>query len=174
MIKIMSYVNDKLLELSYDSGLYVRDINLHEELEAKYNIGDIIQERAFVDMTDKIGKMTTSHRYTIFSFRAPNLSKFEDGTNWGLHTLSNNSIFKILDIYKFKGKTQILLLHLLDGFEDFCIENNPIDIKTAREKFEKCFEENIIEEVNSQKWLDRCSFPLGLDDKGNLWNIEKE
>lgn len=160
-----------------DCDLYVRDINLSEELEEKYLIGDLIQERAFVDMTDRIGQMTTSHRYAILSNHIADLSEFENGTNWGLHTASRNSIFKILDIYKFKGKTQILLLHLIDGFEELFIDNNAIDdveVEIAREIFEESFENDIIKEVNSSKWLDRCSFPLGLDNEGNLWKIEKD
>ena len=160
-----------------DCDLYVRDINLSEELEEKYHIGDLIQERAFVDMTDKIGQMTTSHRYAILSNHVSNLSEFEDGTNWGLHAASRNSIFKILDIYKFKGKTQILLLHLINGFEELFIDNDTIDdieVEMAREIFEESFEEDIIEEVNTSNWLNRCNFPLGLDTEGNLWEIEKD
>ena len=145
-------------------------------MEEKYHIGDLIQERAFVDMTDKIGQMTTSHRYAILSNHIADLSEFEDGTNWGLHTASSNSIFKILDIYKFKGKTQILLLHLINGFEELFIDNDTIDdieVEMAREIFEESFDEDIIEEVNTSKWLNRCNFPLGLDAEGNLWEIEK-
>jgi len=157
--------------------LYVRDINLPEELEEEYNIGDLIQERSFVDMTDKIGKMTTSHRYAILSNHVVDFSEFEKETKRGLHTANRNSIFKILDIYKFRGKTQILLLHLIYGSDELFIDNNTInqeEVEFARWIFEDSFEEEIIDEVNSSEWLDRCRFPIGLDNQGNLWEIEKD
>jgi predicted NAD-dependent protein-ADP-ribosyltransferase YbiA (DUF1768 family) len=160
-----------------NTKLYVRDVDLSEELEGKYETGALIREKAFVDMTDKIGQMTTSHRYAIFTNHVGNLSQFEKGTNWNLHTAAAGSKFKILDIYKFKGKTQILLLHLMDGFEEIFIDDNTIDseyVDSARKVFEESFEKEIIPEVNSPEWLKRCSFPLGMDDNGNLWDLDDE
>ena len=160
-----------------DAKLYVRDIDLSEELEDKYEIGALIKEKAFTDMTDRIGKMTTSHRYAIFTNHVGDLSQFEDGTDWSLHTAAAGSKFKILDIYKFKEKTQIVLLHLMDGFEEIFIDNNTIDeeyVNLARKIFEESFEKEIIPEVNSQEWLDRCSFPIGMDDEGKLWDLDDD
>lgn len=160
-----------------NTGLFVRDINLSKELEEKYEIGSIIREKAFVDMTNKIGQMTTSHRYAIISNHVGNLSQFEHGTNWGLHTAASGSKFKVLDVYEFKGKTQILLLHLIDNLEDFFVDNDTIDeecVAWARNIFVESFEKEVIEEVNSEEWLERCSFPIGMDNDGNLWKLEDE
>ena len=57
------------------------------------------------------------------------------------------------------------------------IDNGTIDdieVEIAREIIEKSFEEDIIEEINTSNWLNQCNFPLGLDDKGNLWEIGKK
>ena len=71
---------------AYDNtGLFVHDINLPDKWAEKYEIGTLIKERGFVDMTNKIGQMTTSHRYAIISNHVANFSQFEDGTNWNLH-----------------------------------------------------------------------------------------
>ena len=29
-----------------------------------------------------------------------------------------------------------------------------------------------IEEVNTKEWLERCSFPIGMDNDGNLWGLD--
>ena len=81
---------------AYDNaGLFVHDINLPNEWAEKYEIGALIKERGFVDMTNRIGQMTTSHRYAIISNHVGNLSQFEHGTNWGLHTAASGSKFKV-------------------------------------------------------------------------------
>jgi hypothetical protein len=119
--------------------------------------------------------MTTSHRYAIISNHVANFSQFEDGTNWNLHTAAPNSKFKVLDVYEFKGKTQILLLHLIENLEDFFVDNDTIDeecVAWARNIFVESFEKEVIEEVNSEEWLERCSFPIGMDNEGNLWNLD--
>ena len=158
-----------------NSGLFVHDINLPDGFLEKYEIGALIKERGFVDMTNKIGQMTTSHRYAIISNHVGNLSQFEHGTNWGLHTAASGSKFKVLDVFTFKEKTQILLLHLEDNLEDFFAGNDAIDeecVAWARNIFVESFEKEIIEEVNTDEWLERCSFPIGMDNEGNIWGID--
>jgi len=159
------------------SGLFVHDINLPEEFAVKYEIGDIIKERGFVDMTNRIGQMTTSHRYAIISNHVADLSQFENSTKWNLHTAAAGSKFKVLDNYTYNGKTQILLLHLVDGLEEFFVDDSTINmeyVQNARKIFEESFENQVIPEVNSDEWLERCSFPIGMDDKGNLWSIDDD
>ena len=161
---------------AYDNtGLFVHDINLPNEWAEKYEIGTLIKERGFVDMTNKIGQMTTSHRYAIISNHVANFSQFENGTNWNLHTAAPNSKFKVLDVFTYNEKTQILLLHLIENLEDFFVDNTTIDedyVLLAREIFVESFEKEKIEEVNTPEWLERCSFPIGMDNDGNLWGLD--
>lgn len=155
-------------------GTYVRDANLKKDLAEKYEIGQILTERAFVDGSDKIGGMITNHRYLILSNQMMNLSEFEDGTNWGLHTTKRDSKFKILDIYKVEDKTQILLLQLPEGgFEKvFENQNKLLDkvIEDSKKEFEELVNEEPIKELTTDKWLERVSFPIGMDDDGNFFN----
>ena len=158
-----------------NSGLFVRDINLPKEFEEKYEIGALIKEKAFVDMTPKIGQMTTSHRYAIISNHVANLSQMIQDSKWDLHTANLDSKFKVLDIFTYNEKTQILLLHLIDNLEDFFVDNDTIDeecVFWARNIFVESFESEMIEDVNSDEWLERCSFPIGMDNEGNLWNLD--
>ena len=166
MVYKQTYLNAKL---------FVRDTNLTKTQKEKYKIGKIIQERAFVDATSKIGKMTTTHRYAILSNHITDLSEFESNTNWNLHTTHANSKFKVLDVYEYKNKTQILLLHLFDGFESVFVDDNTIKqicVENARKIFEKTFEKQIINEVNTKEWVEHCAFPVGLDKNDEYWPIE--
>lgn len=153
-------------------SMYVRDVNLKKELAQKYKPGQVIREKGFVDATDRIGAMTTTHRYAILSYQMADFTKFEKGTNWGIHVAKAGSTFKVLDIYEFEGKTQILLIHVPDGFEDaFNMGADLIKqtVSESRESFRKALSSEVIEEVNSPEWLERLKFPLGMDDDGNFF-----
>ncbi|MGN0094415.1 MAG: SseB family protein [Methanobrevibacter sp.] len=157
------------------AGFFVRDLNLSEDLINKYEIGQIIQERALVDSSNKIGKMITNCRFAIISNHCMDCSKFEDGTNWNLFTCGPNSLFKVLDIYEYKGKVQILLLHLFkDNWKPFIRDDtiNQIVVNDSRRIFRETFNTAPVPELTSDRWLERCGFPVGLDNDGNFWEIE--
>ncbi|OWT33609.1 hypothetical protein BGI41_01485 [Methanobrevibacter sp. 87.7] len=167
---------DKIYELvCSDLNFYVRDLNLSKKLINKYSVGRIVQERGAVDSSYKIGKMVTNCRFAILSNHMLNLSSFEHGTNWGLFTANSNSIFKVLDIYKYKGKVQILLLHLVNDYWQKFIGNEVINenlVNKSREIFRESFNHSTVPELATKEWLRRCDFPIGLDPHGNLWDIK--
>ena len=68
-------------------AIYVRDVNLTNELADKYVSGLIIREKAFTDASNRVMGMTTSHRYMILSNHMTNFSLFEQGTNWGIELI---------------------------------------------------------------------------------------
>ena len=54
--------------------------------------------------------------------------------------------------------------------------NDTIDeeyVFLARKIFVESFEKEIIEDVNSDEWLERCSFPIGMDNEGNLFDLDE-
>ena len=65
-------------------------------------------------------------------------------------------------------------MHLINNLEDFFVDNATIDeeyVALARKIFVESFEKEVIEEVNTPEWLERCSFPIGMDNEGNIWDI---
>ena len=155
-----------------DASRYVRDANLKDELAERYEPGQIITEKAFVDASNRIGGMAASHRYLFLSGYFANLSGFEHGTNWGLHTAKNGSRFKVLDIFRVEDKTQILLLQLPEGFEE--VFEGTIDlvdqiIERERRNFEDDLKKDVIPELATDEWLERCSFPIGMNDDGEFF-----
>jgi hypothetical protein len=159
------------------SSRYVRDVNLNPELAGKYKAGKIITERGFVDASNKIGGMATTHRYLILSQHMADFSRFEEGTDWGLHVAQRDSMFKVLDIFKVGDKTEILLLHLPEGFEEVFINKTDVEsefIERERESFKRELEMDVVEELADEMWLERCSFPLGMDEKGRFYRKRRK
>ncbi len=156
--------------------MFVRDVNLSSECASKYTTGMIIKERGFTDASRRVMGMVTSHRYSILSNHMADLSAFEHGTNWGLCVGQSGSHFKVLDIYDFRGKTQILLLHLPDDdrwklFEDVSFSIEEQIIQSSRQRFENKAFSDPIPELTSDAWLDRCKDPLGMFANGSLFEL---
>ena len=155
-----------------NSSRYVRDANLDEGIAGKYQKGQILTERGFVDATDKIGGMMTTHRYMILSGYMADLSKFEKGTDWGLHTAKSGSRFKVLDVFTIEGRTQISLLHLPDGFEEVFEKHCDLEdelVDELRRQFRDNLNTEPVAEVNTPEWLERCFFPIGMSDDGEFF-----
>ena len=153
------------------SSRYVRDIDLSDELAGKYEPGQILTEKAFVDASSRIGGMATSHRYLILSQFMADFSRFEEETNWGLHVANRGSRFKVLDVYTVADKTQILLLQLPDGFEGVFENRTDVEeefIERERENFKNDLEKDVIDDLTGV-WLERCSFPIGMSDEGEFY-----
>ena len=105
------------------------------------------------------------------------LTAYEHGTNWGLFVALSSSHFLILDKYEYHGKTQIILLHLPNDKRWKLFQNvkvNVLDdvVKDTRKRFENKCEAEVIPELATQEWSDRCSAPLGMDEEGNLFDLE--
>lgn len=154
--------------------MFVRDVNLPQELGAKYKAGMIIKEKGFTDASCRIGGMVTSHRYAILSNHMGDFRPFEHGTNWGLFVAQHDAHFKVLDIYEYQGKTQITLLHLPDDerwklFENVQLSMEEELISTCRQRFESKYSMEVIPELATDEWLARCQFPLGFSNQGDLF-----
>lgn len=172
--KEMEILQATINEIFPGLTMFVRDVNLPQELAIRYEPGMIIGEKGFTDASCRIGGMVTSHRYTILSNHMGDLRPFEHGTNWGLFVAQHDAHFKVLDIYKYQGKSQITLLHLPDDerwklFENVQLSMEEELILTCRQRFESKCREEVIPELATEEWLARCQFPLGFSNQGDLF-----
>ena len=80
------------------SGLqmFVRDVNLPEEIASKYKAGMLIHELGYTDASHRVCGMVTSHRFMILSNHMADLASFEQGTNWGLCVAQKGAHFLVL------------------------------------------------------------------------------
>ena len=157
--------------------MYVRDVNLTEELAGKYVPELIIREPAFVDASGRVRGMCTTHRFGIMSNHMKSFEAFEHDTNWGLHVANKNSRFKVLAVHKYNGKTLILLLHLPDDddwkmFQSVKLSIEKDMVSKSIERFEEKCNMEVIPELATDDWQKRCAFPIGMDDNGNFYELE--
>ena len=172
-IKKMEYVINRVLP---GLTMFVRDVNLPYDIAVKYTSGIIIRERAFVDASHRVMGMVTTHRYGILSNHMANFEVFEHGTNWGLCVANKDSRFKVLAVHEYAGKMLILLLHLPDDedwkfFQNVVLSIEDDIIKSSIERFEYKCNLEAIPELTTNEWLERCSFPVGLDSEGNFFDL---
>jgi len=157
--------------------MFVRDVFLEKETEEKYEIGKIIREPSFCDVSGRVGGLITTHRYSILSNHFVDFSFSEHGTNWGLFVCKRDSYFKVIDVYKLNNKTQISLLHLDENWKLF--ENNSSNveediIKMVRERFKNKVNMPVIPELATKRWLERLINPIGVDQNNNYFPLTGE
>lgn len=157
--------------------MYARDVNLAPALEKKYKKGLILREKAFVDASSRFMGMVTTHRFIILSNHMVDLDKLAPDKHWGLHTAQRDSRFKVLGTVVRDGLTGIVLLHLPgEGlWKAFMDRESSLEqqmFEKAAERFAvKCRAETV-PELAEAEWLDRCAFPVGMNDAGELWPLE--
>lgn len=154
--------------------LFYRDTNLSEDLISKYKIGQIIQEKGFTDMNSIGGGLSGNLRYLIASAHPKDLSKFNpDSAKIGHFLLDSIAYFKVLDIQKIEGKTQIFLLNIPDNsislFKNSSSNLEEEIIEKARKKFIDKRNIALIPELQTENWKERTKSPLGMSDTGELF-----
>jgi hypothetical protein len=163
--------------------LFVRDVNLPPELSGRYADGLVIRERGFTDATPRLGGMVTTHRYVILSNHMADLDAIlgadrdPDAPNWRLHVAERDSHFKVLGQRRIADAMFIFLLHLPsdERWRLLAAVTLSIDadvLADAISRMETRLLEAPIPEVTSKPWLDRCRFPVGMSDDGELFPLE--
>ena len=167
-------IKDILDETFSDLKLFYRDTNLSEELISNYKVGQILKEKGFTDMSFIGGGLSGNCRYLIASSDARDLSKFNpDSVKNGHSLLDDNSFFKVLDIQKIKGKTQIFLLNI-PGNSLTLLKNSTSNLEEeitekARQKFIAKVNSPLIPELQTENWKERTKSPIGMSDNGELF-----
>ena len=157
-----------------DLKLFYRDTTLSDNLIANYKIGQIIQEKGFTDMTSIGGGLSGNLRYLIASANAKNLSKFNpDSAKTGHFLLDTIAYFKVLDIQKIDGKTQIFLLNIPDNslslFKNSTSNLEEEITEKARKKFADKMNLAVVQELQTLEWKERTKSPIGMNDDGELF-----
>ena len=161
---------EDILNMTYPGlTMLYRDTNLGI-LGNRYEEAMIIRERAFTDASKRGGGIVTTHRSAILSNHYMDASEFEHGTNWRLCIMQKDSHFKIRDVYEKHGKIQITLMHLPEDhwifFKNVKTNVDEQVVTYARNRFDECLSTKPVPELITSDWLDRCSFPLGMNDSG--------
>jgi len=151
-------------------ALFCRDLDLGEDLISKYQINQILMERGMTDVSHKIGGFGKNCRYLIASSKGKDLSMFSQNPGLGHILIQHGAFFKVLDIQKENGKTQILLLNIpKEGVPIFGRGKASVEeqiIEKGKEAFKACLKLAPVQELQSKDWVDRTSFPIGMNQEG--------
>ncbi len=170
----MNLNNEQISEIMNQTferiAFFHRDTDLTDKQFSAYKIGQILQERGFVDSSHRGGGIIQNHRFLIVSSFAKDISMFEHGTNWGLMLILNDSFFKVLDIFDYQNKKQITLLHIpKEGIDIFAQSDIDIEKKIV-EGTRKYFEQDVIApvtiELTTNEWKERVKSPIGINNNG--------
>lgn len=151
-------------------AIFCRDLDLDENLVSKYQPNQILMERGFTDVSHKIGGMAKNCRYLIASSKGKDLSMFSQNPEFGHIIIQSGAFFKVLDIQKENGKTQILLLNIPpEGVPIFATSKINIEdqiIEKGKELFKKSIESEPLPALQANDWVERTSFPIGMNQEG--------
>lgn len=162
--------------------MYYRDSNLEQSVIDKYEVRKIFRAQTFTDVSNYAGKPTKNCRFIFATSKAAPLYQINPETQkWGFHSINCNSYFKVLDVYKYEGITQIFLLHIPYKGIDFFnrtvlnIKGQNIEeqiIEKAKESLHKKYQSEIIPALEEKDWVHRTSFPIGLDMKNEFFSLK--
>lgn len=160
-------------------AIFCRDLELDENLISKYQLDQILMERGFTDVTHKVGGLAMNCRYLVASSKGKDLSMFSQNPEFGHIVIQSGAFFKVLDILKENGKTQILLLNIpKEGVPIFASSKINIEeqvIEKGMEIFKRTIASEPLQELQSKHWVERTSFPIGMSQDGDFFlNAEKK
>lgn len=161
---------------------FYRDTDAEFDIDSTYKIGDVIRAGFFVDATTKLLRPNKRVRFIIGSAHAAQLHENPDPASepnlskWNLCVFHFNSYFKVMDIYRKDGVTQIFLLHIphsaLTVFGQGPMTVNMIEDTTedesvagyARQSLDEKLQQEIHPRSLDEEWCRRTEHPIGLDE----------
>lgn len=157
--------------------LYYKDCDLKNSVIELFKEGKILRNGYFLDVSWKGAGINKNTRFIIASSKAAKLYEINpDVEKYGHCCINANSYFKVMDIYKLKGVTQIFLLHIpANGLEYFTKVVSNFDkqfIERARRSLDEKIEMEPLAELLEKNWVDRTNFPVGMDAYNNFYPLD--
>ncbi len=155
-------------------GAFYRDTILAPDVLSLYRVGILFRERAFCDSTYKFGGFAAPHRYLIISANARCVDAFSTYLEWGLCLSQAGSIFKVIGTNENAAHIQITLLEVPEELREEFTTQHLSDIEQrfacqAAKQFDTALQMPALPEHQTRLWLDRMQFPLGVDERGQLF-----
>lgn len=171
---------------------FYRDTNAPIIAEDVYHVNAIIRAGFFIDTTTKLLKPIHRTRFLIASAHTARLFEIEDlvmqNPNvglWNLSVLHFNSYFKVMDVYKVDGVTQVFLLHIpetaarllgdnemaFNFFNHVAGQEGSTLIEIARNSLEEKMRQEVHSRSLNKEWEKRTFHPIGLDNNYQLFSL---
>ncbi|WP_300488010.1 hypothetical protein [Flavobacterium sp.] len=160
---------EEIINWTYPGAtLYYKDCDLEPSVAEKFTKDLLIRNGYFLDVSCLGGGIKFNTRFLIASAKAARLYEINpDNERFGHCAININSYFKILDVYKLNGKTQIFLLHIpaksLRYFERASSNWDEDFIQKARQSFDTRIHQEPRPDLLEPFWLERTNYPVGMD-----------
>ena len=164
---------------------FYRDTDAPVIVNTTYHVGDVLRAGFFIDVTTKLLKPAHKTRFLIASAHAAMMCEISElcqenpkVKDWKLCTLHFNSYFKVMDVYKKDGVTQVFLLHIpaaaafFLGHDETAMnfmneatgqETTLIDM--ARKSLDEKMQMEVHPRSLDQEFVERMHHPIGLDNE---------
>lgn len=163
---------ETIMNLTYPGlRLLSRDANLRIA-EGNYAPGMLLRAHGATEASLMMGGLQGMHRFAILSNNFRKVMDDERGAEWALCAIRPGAHFKVLDVYRRLGKTQITLLHLPEAhwkfFEEISTNVDDLLVEYTRKRFDACIDAEPIEALDDPEWRKRCCHPVGMTDLGQV------
>lgn len=109
------YLEDLIEDALSNARRFVRDVDMDCASLSLSRPGSVVRSPCPFDATPKQVHVSGHTRLSIISNHMYDISDLvESGGFWANHAVRSSALFKVLDVYRAQGFTQVLLLHIKD------------------------------------------------------------
>ncbi len=153
---------------------FYRDSSLAPGVLDLYEVGVLFRDPTLCDATYKFGGFAAPHRYLIVSAGATCLDRLSPGPEWGLCVWLPGRIFKVIGVHRGERFSQTTLLEVPEAMrEEFTTprlsEMEASFASQAAVQYEAAHEAPVLPVHANRAWLDRLTYPLGVNDRGRFF-----
>ncbi len=182
---MLKYIDEDYTPRDY-LQVYYRDTDATFDIDANYKVGQVLRAGDFMEATKKLGRPVHKVRFMIIAttlFSIKEYMDLQDNRNlpnpfpFQENIIHRNSYFVVVDIFRYAGKTQILLLKIPHGAYvladrhgwkfDQIDENSDINCLTLSEYARKDFKDKMQFPVHGhsldEAWSKAMYQPIGLN-----------
>ena len=149
--------------------LMQRDLRQRRFLQS-YSVGDLLNDDRAIAGTFLARAPGYDVQYAILSNRLQRPPEGLGEARWAMAMLPKGGRFKVLDIYRAQGKTQIALLHLpkheWQVFADISTNVDELLVDYVRKSFDVRLNSPAPAEFEGEAWGRLCQYAVGFSDMG--------
>lgn len=149
---------------------FYRDTTLPPGVLELYETGILFRDPTLCDATYKFGGFAAPHRYLIVSAGATCLDRLSPGPEWGLCVWLPGRIFKVIGVHRGEEFSQTTLLEVPEAMREAFTTARLSEMEEsfavqAAGQYEAAREAPVLAVHANRAWLDRLSYPLGVNDQ---------
>ena len=153
---------------------FYRDTILPPHVLSLYEVGIVFREPSLCDATHKFGGFAAPHRYLIISTSGTCLDPLSRDSELGHCVWLPGRLFKVIGVQRGEDHAQVTLLEIPEGLRRQFTTAHLMEMELsfaeqAGAQFEAALRAPALPEHANRAWLDRLTYPLGVDRRGQFF-----